>query len=83
MPPFIADIFHWAAVTGRHFVFMLWWVWALAVALTALSESFFFDSWRHRVLEARNDGWRTVARAEAGSSGRRRNYWLAGSARQV
>ena len=63
MPPFIADIFHWAAVTGRHFVFMLWWVWALAVALTALSESFFFDSWRRRVLEARNDGWRTVGRA--------------------
>ncbi len=53
----------WATFSGRHFIFMLWWVWALAVALTALSESFFFDSWRRRVLEARDDGWRTVGLA--------------------
>ncbi len=60
MPPFIESIQQWATFTGRHFIIMLWWVWALAVVFTALSESFFFDIWRRRVLETRNDGWRTV-----------------------
>ncbi len=60
MPPFIESMLQWATVTGRHFIFMLWWVWALAVVLTTLSESFFFDTWRRRVLAAGNDGWRTV-----------------------
>jgi len=53
----------WATFTGRHIIVMLWWVWALAVVLTALSESFFFDGWRRRVLETRGDGWRTVGLA--------------------
>ena len=60
MPPFIDDMLHWATVTGRHFFFMLWWVWVTAVILTALSESFFFDAWRRRLLERPNQGWRTV-----------------------
>ncbi len=63
MPPFIESTILWARVTGGHFILMLWWVWALAVALTALSESFFFDIWRRRVLEARDEGWRTVGLA--------------------
>ncbi len=60
MPPFIDSMLQWALVTGRHFVFMLWWVWATAVILTALSESFFFDAWRRRLLEHPDAGWRTV-----------------------
>ncbi len=63
MPPFIESMQQWATFTGRHFIVMLWWVWALAVGLTALSESFFFDSWRRRVLETRDDSWRTVGLA--------------------
>lgn len=53
----------WATFTGRHFIIMLWWVWVGAVATTAVSEAFFFDIWRRRVLEARDDGWRTVGLA--------------------
>ncbi len=63
MPPFIESIQQWGMVTGRHFIFMLWWVWVGAVVLTALSESFFFDMWRRRVLEERDNGWRTVGLA--------------------
>lgn len=63
MPPFIESLVQWATFSGRHFMFMLWWVWVLAVALTALSESFAFDRWRRRVLEGGDDGWRAVWRA--------------------
>ncbi|MFQ6046977.1 MAG: hypothetical protein ACE5PT_11590 [Gemmatimonadales bacterium] len=60
MPPFIESVLQWASLTGNHFLFMFWWIWVLAVALTALSESFLFDPWRRRLLERPDDGWRTV-----------------------
>ena len=63
MPPFIENMQMLATFSGRHFIVMLWWVWALAVALTALSESFFFDTWRRRLLESRDDLWRTMGLA--------------------
>ncbi len=60
MPPFIESVVQWARLTGNHFIFMFWWIWVLAVALTALSESFFFEGWRRRLVERPDDGWRTV-----------------------
>lgn len=60
MPPFVESMLHWAAVTGNHFVFMFWWIWMLAVLLTALSESFWVEGQRRRLLERPTDGWRTV-----------------------
>ena len=63
MPPFIDSVLSWASITGRHFVFMFWWIWALAIAATALSESFLVEGRRRRLLERPDDGWRTVWRA--------------------
>jgi hypothetical protein len=60
MPPFIESVLQWASLTGNHFLFMFWWIWVLAVGLTAVSESFLFDPWRRRLLERPDDGWRTV-----------------------
>lgn len=63
MPPFIDSILQWATVSGRHFVIMLWWVWASAVALTVVSESWLFDVWRRRLLAEPDHGWRTIWQA--------------------
>jgi hypothetical protein len=65
MPPFFDSVLQWALVTGRHFLVMLWWVWALALLLTALSEAFFFEPARRRLMERPNQGWRTILRAVA------------------
>lgn len=50
----------WATFTGRHLLFMLWWVWVSAVVATVISESFVFAIWRRRLLDHRHAGWRTV-----------------------
>ena len=63
MPPFMDSVLGWAAITGRHFAFMFWWIWVLAIVATALSESFLLEGRRHRLLERPRDGWRTVWRA--------------------
>lgn len=63
MPPFIENVLHWASLTGRHFTLMFWWIWVLAVSVTALSESFLFAAWRRRLLERPDDGWRTIGLA--------------------
>ncbi|MEE9246203.1 MAG: hypothetical protein V3U63_08380 [Gemmatimonadota bacterium] len=55
MPPFIESVLHWAWVTGRHFVLMFWWIWVAAAALTALSQSFWVEGLRRRLLEQRDD----------------------------
>jgi hypothetical protein len=47
-------------MSGRHFLFMFWWIWALAVLLTSLGESFWVEGRRRRLLERPADGWRTV-----------------------
>jgi hypothetical protein len=60
MPPFVESMLHWASVTRNHFVFMFWWIWMTAVVLTALSESFWVEGRRRRLLERPADGWRTV-----------------------
>ncbi len=60
MPPFIEEMLGWGRVTFGHFVFMLWWVWGAAVLATVVSEAFFFDSWRQRLLAHPRDGARTV-----------------------
>ena len=60
MPPFIDTMLQWATFTGRHVLIMLWWVWVSAVVVTAISESFVFAIWRRRLLDHRDDGWRTV-----------------------
>ncbi len=65
MTPFIDSILQWAMLTGRHFIFMFWWIWGLAVVLTALSESFWVRGQLQRLLERPDDGWGTVWRAVA------------------
>ncbi len=60
MPPFIDTMLQWATFTGRHILLMLWWVWVSAVVVTVISESFVFATWRRRLLDHRDDGWRTV-----------------------
>ena len=60
MPPFVESVLEWASLTAGHFAVMFWWIWMAAVALTALSEVFYFDTWRRRLLERPNDGWRTL-----------------------
>ena len=60
MPPFIDSMVGWATVTGRHFLFMFWWIWVLAALATALSESFLIEGRRRRLLEHPDEGWRTV-----------------------
>ena len=60
MPSFIESMVQWATVTGRHFLFMFWWIWVLAALATALSESFLIEGRRRRLLEHPAEGWRTV-----------------------
>ncbi len=60
MPPFIESTVQWARLTAGHFLLMFWWIWVSAVALTALSESFWVEGRRRRLLERPDDGWRTV-----------------------
>ncbi len=63
MPPFIDSVLSWASITWNHFAFMFWWIWLLAIAATALSESFLTERGRRRLLESPDDGGRTVWRA--------------------
>ena len=63
MPPFIDSVLQWATTTGGHFIFMFWWIWGLAVVLTALSESFWVRGRLQSLLERPDDGWGTVWRA--------------------
>jgi len=63
MPPFIDSVMGWAAITGRHFAFMFWWMWVLASVATALSESFLTERGRRGLLERPADGWATMWRA--------------------
>ena len=60
MPPFIESVQHWASLSGRHFTIMFWWLWVLAIAATALSESFLAAGRRRRLLERPDHGWRTI-----------------------
>lgn len=63
MPPFLEQTAHWAEMTAGHFLLMFWWIWLVAVVLTALSESFWVEGRRRALLERRDDGWGTVWRA--------------------
>ncbi|NIP57817.1 MAG: hypothetical protein GWM92_17655, partial [Gemmatimonadetes bacterium] len=63
MPPFLEQTLHWARMTGGHFFLMFWWIWLGAVVLTAVSESWLVEPWRRRLLDAPDDGLRTVGRA--------------------
>lgn len=63
MPPFLEETLHWASMTAGHFLIMFWWIWLAAVVLTAVSESWLVERWRRRLLEAPDDGGRTVWRA--------------------
>lgn len=65
MPPFLDEAFHWARVTGAHFLFMFWWIWLAAIALTAASESLWIGPLRRRVLDRPDAGAPTVRRALA------------------
>lgn len=60
MPPFIESTFQWARLTAGHFFLMFWWIWLAAVVVTALSEAFWVEGRRRRLLERRDDGWRTI-----------------------
>lgn len=60
MPPFLEQTIHWAEMTAVHFLLMFWWIWLAAVVLTALSESFWVEGRRRRLLERPDEGGRTV-----------------------
>lgn len=60
MPPFLEQTLHWASMTAGHFLLMFWWIWLAAVALTAIAESWWVERWRRRLLDAPDDGLRTV-----------------------
>ena len=60
---FIDSVLSWASITANHFAYMFWWMWLLAIAATALSESFLTARSRRRLLERPADGWPTVWRA--------------------
>ncbi|MGH7556720.1 MAG: hypothetical protein ACREMD_02850 [Gemmatimonadota bacterium] len=63
MPPFVAEMWTWARLTGLHFLLMFWWLWLGAVVVTALGEALWAEGRRRRLLERPDDGWRTVWRA--------------------
>ena len=60
MPPFLDQVLTWARRVFMHTAFMFWWIWLAAVVLTALSESFWVEGRRRRLLEEPDDGWKTV-----------------------
>ncbi len=60
MPPFLDQTLMWARQVFGHAALMFWWIWLAAVVLTAVSESWWVEGRRRRLLEHRDEGWRTV-----------------------
>lgn len=60
MPPFLEQTIHWAEMTAVHFLLMFWWIWLAAVVLTGLSESYWVEGRRRRLLERPDEGRATV-----------------------
>ena len=63
MPPFLDQALLWARRVFLHTAFLFWWIWLAAVALTAVSESWWLEGRRRRLLERPDDGLATVWRA--------------------
>ncbi|MFQ5691228.1 MAG: hypothetical protein ACE5HQ_13265 [Gemmatimonadota bacterium] len=63
MPPFLQEVVQWAKLTGGHFLFMFWWLWVLALAATAIGESFLVEGRRRRLLDSPTEGWKTIGLA--------------------
>lgn len=60
MPTFLEQTIHWAEMTAGHFLLMFWWIWLVAVVVTALSESYWIEGRRRRLLERPDEGRFTV-----------------------
>lgn len=60
MPPFLEQTIHWAEMTAGHFLFMFWWIWLAAVVFSGLSESYWVEGRRRRLLERPDAGRTTV-----------------------
>lgn len=60
MPPFLDQTLLWARRTFMHTALTFWWIWLAAVVLTALSESYWVEGRRRRLLNRPDDGWGTV-----------------------
>lgn len=65
MPPFLDQTLMWARRVFMHTAFMFWWIWLAAVVLTAVSESWWVEGRRRKLLERPDDGWRTIWHAVA------------------
>lgn len=60
MPPFLEEALYWSWATAGHFVLMFWWIWLAAIVVTAVAEARSNDRFRRRLIEAPEEGWRTV-----------------------